>query len=292
LVLEFLVRFALLALAALIFPFGAVPAVAQDTASPPPPSDSPDASGDRVTIGLGIGTLPSYEGSDSNSVVPVGAAIGSISGYAFSTRGTKLLIDAVRNKPGQGIDFQLGPVIGVNLNRTSGIDDPQVEALGRKKWALELGGYAGIGKTGIITSDYDKLSVSVSYVHDVTGVYDSYVITPEIDYGTPLSRKAFVALSANASYAGRGYARSYFTVDPVGSLRSGLPVYYADKGWKNWSVTMLGTYSLTGDLLHGLSVAGGVSYSGLLGDFAASPVTSIAGSRSQWIAAVGLAYTF
>lgn len=289
-------RLFLSAFAASIFALTAAPAMAQDTTSAatpnPPPADPNQPGGDTITIGGGVGSVPSYEGSNSNIIIPVGAARGSISGYDFSTRGTKLLVDVIRNKPGPGIDFELGPVIGVNLNRVSGIHDAQVEALGKRKIALELGGYVGIGKTGVITSPYDKLSVSASYVHDVSGIYDSYVITPEVDYGTPLSHKTYVALSASASYAGRGYARSYFDVDPAGSLRSGLPVYYADKGWKNWSVSALATHSLTGNLLHGLSVVGGVSYSRLLNDFAASPVTSIAGSRSQWYYGLGLAYTF
>ena len=58
-----------------------------------------------------------------------------------------------------GRDFQLGPVAVVNFNRTSlkSIDDPRVRALGKLDTAIELGGYVGIGKTGVITSPYDKL---------------------------------------------------------------------------------------------------------------------------------------
>jgi outer membrane scaffolding protein for murein synthesis (MipA/OmpV family) len=268
---------------------GATPAFAQDS-----PADHTDSTvgGDSITVGIGVGTVPTYEGSDKNRIVPVPAARGSIDGYAFSTRGAKLYVDLVRNTPGPGIDIQAGPVIGLNFNRTGSVDDPQVKALGKKKTALELGGYVGIGRTGVITSDYDKLSVSISYLHDVTGIHDSYVISPEVDYGTPLSRSTYVGVSASATYAGRGYARTYFGVTPAGSVASGLPVFYADKGWKNWSLSGFAVQSLTGDLTHGLALVGGVSYSRLMNDFAASPVTSIAGSRNQWMGAIGLAYTF
>ena len=263
-------------------------------AQPPIGPTVPDINADRILIGIGIASVPSYEGSDNNNFIPAAAVQGQYKGFAFNTRGTQLYVDAVRNQPGQTLDFQAGPIISLNLNRRtkSGIDDRQVEALGKRKLAVELGGFVGVGKTGIITSAYDTLSVKVAYIHDVTNVHDSYVVTPIINYGTPLSRKTYVGLSGSASYAGRGYAQTYFGVDPAGSLRSGLPVFYADKGWKNYSISALGIYSLTGDLTGGLSAVGGISYSRLLNDFADSPVTSIAGSRNQWFYGLGLAYTF
>lgn len=245
-----------------------------------------------MTIGIGVASVPSYEGSDTNRFIPAAAARGSISGFNFSTRGTMLYVDLIRGAAGPVVDFQFGPVASLNLDRSSGIDDARVAALGKRKVALELGGYAGVGKTGVLTSDYDNLNVSVSYVHDVTNIHDSYVITPEISYGTPLSRKAYVGVSANAVYAGRGYARTYFAIDAPGALRSGLPVFDARRGWKNYSFSALASYALTGDLLGGLSLVGGVSYSRLLNDFAASPVTRIAGDRNQWFGTVGLGYTF
>ena len=48
---------------------------------------------------------------------------------------------------------------------------------------------------GVVTSDYDKLNLSVATVYDVAGSHRSYVVTPSIDYSTPLSTRAFVALS-------------------------------------------------------------------------------------------------
>lgn len=279
------------------FALSAAPAFAQnaDTAGPPAlPQSEIDTGGDSLSIAIGVATIPGYEGSDKNRVIPGALIRGTVSGISFISRGAQLFVDVVPNKPGPTWDFQLGPVAGLNFDRTSlkAINDTRVEALGKRKTAIEVGGYTGIGKTGVITSDYDKLSVSVSYVQDINKAHKSYIITPEIDYGTPLSRKAYVGLSASAVYVGGEYANTYFSVDSAGSLASTLPVYNAGKGWKNYQATAFATYSLTGDLLHGLSLVGGVSYSRLLGDFARSPIVSIAGDRNQWLGAVGLAYTF
>ncbi len=55
---------------------------------------------------------------------------------------------------------------------------------------------------------------------------------------------------------------------------------------------MAGGHSLTGDLLRGFKLVGGATYRRMLGDVARSPLVSIAGSRSQWMGVLGLAYTF
>lgn len=271
----------------------ATPAVAQDSsAAAPVVSPDVEMGGDSVTLGIGLATVPDYEGSSSNRIVPVPAARGSIAGYSFSTRGPRLFVDLVKNEPGPSWDYQLGPVVSLNFNRVGDVDDARVQALGKKKVALELGGFIGIGKTGVLTSDYDKLTASLAYYHDVSGVHKSYTITPQIDYGTPLSRRAYVGISGSFSYVGSGYADSYFGVTTTGARRSGLTRYNPDAGWKNWSLSALGNYAITGDLLGGLSVVGGVSYSRLLGDFKRSPLVFTVGDRNQWFGALGLAYTF
>ena len=43
----------------------------------------------------------------------------------------------------------------------------------------------------------------------MTGIHKSYVITPQVDYGTPLSRRAYVGISGSYSFVGSGYADSF-----------------------------------------------------------------------------------
>ncbi|WP_084583524.1 MipA/OmpV family protein [Sphingomonas azotifigens] len=265
----------------------AAPAFAQQSTDSPP-----DMTRDTVTLGVGAATVPSYDGSDKNVVTAAPLVRGRVSGINFVVLGSRAWADVIADNNGPGWDLQAGPVVNVNLNRTSRIDDRQVAALGKIDTAVEAGGFVGIGKQGLITSDYDKLTVSFSYVHDVGTVHKSYVMSPSVSYGTPLSRKAYVLLNLSGNYMGNGYAQTYFGVTPGGSARSGLPVYYARKGWKDWTLGAMGNVSLTGDLTHGLSAVGGVAYRRMLDDAADSPVVRIAGSRDQWFGALGLAYTF
>jgi outer membrane scaffolding protein for murein synthesis (MipA/OmpV family) len=253
---------------------------------------SPDD--DFVMIGIGPLLIPDYEGSNDYGIYPMPGAIGRVKGYSFSLLGNTASIDLLRDKPGPGWDVELGPSISLGLNRThrGGIADSRVQALHTVGTAVTLGGYAGLVRQGVMTSDYDRLSLSVSVDHEIAGAYGGTTVTPEINYMTPLSRKALVAFVVTAVRADRRYADAYFSVTPADSLASGLPAFNAKGGWKNWSLGMATDVSLTGDLTHGLSAIGGVMYTRLLNDFGASPVTSIAGSRDQWMAGLGLAYTF
>ena len=263
----------------------AAPASAQDEA--PPRQDR-----NSLTVGLGVGYAPTYEGSDDYRIIPGGVVRGKVGGHSFYTRGLQLYFDAIPEADGPGLDIAIGPVVGLRLNRTSGIKDAQVRALGKLDTAYEVGGFAGIGQTGVITSDYDNLSFRVSYLKDVGNAHESHIITPSIEYGAPLSRQTFVGLSLSADFVGNGYADYYFDVSPAGSLASGLAAYEADGGFKSWSLSLAGAHAISGDLLGGVSLFAVGSYTRLRGDFADSPVVSTAGSANQWFGAIGLSYTF
>ena len=288
-----------LALAATAF---ATPVLAQEASTPPDAGAAASIAGDvqmdpdadSITIGAGAAYLPDYEGSNDYRFTPAPGAIGSYKGFNFTLAGNRLSVDLIPNRPGQTIDIQAGPIGVVDFNRSNidSIDDRRVRALGELDTAIELGGYIGLGKTGIITSPYDRLSVSLSYRHDVSKVHSSGIWQPTVNYLTPLSLKSAVGVFASAEHAGDGYARTYYSISPTQSIASGLPVYNAHSGWKNYTLGALGTYSLTGNLLHGFKLVVAGTYRRQLNDFADSPIVSIAGSRNQWLGAVGLAYTF
>ena len=288
--------FRLTTLAATALAAAATPALAQDANTPAsaPAAASPGFDfGDTITVGVGAAYLPDYEGSNNYRVEPAPLAIGAVKGFNFALIGNRLSVDLIRDPKSSKYDIQAGPLVVVDFNRdTSSFTDRRVQALGKVGTAIELGGYVGIGKTGIITSPYDKLSVSASYRYDVSNVHNSGIFQPSLNYLTPLSRKAAVGLFASAEHAGRGYATAYYTVNPTQSAASGLPVYYAQGGWKDVSIGAVATVSITGDLLHGFKLVGGGTYTRLMNGFADSPVVSIAGSRNQWIGALGVAYTF
>ena len=271
----------------------ASPALAQDAAPPagaaaalPDPNDN----GDTFTLGAGAGYIPDYEGSNDYRLIPAAAIRGRVSGISFFTRATYLYIDVVPRGSGK-LDFDVGPIAGVRLNRTGKIKDDFVARLPDLKRAVEVGGFAGVTLHGL-TNPYDALSFRVDAVKDISHAHRSTVITPTLDFGTPLSRKFYVGLSASADFVGNGYADYYFSVTPAEALASGLRAYNASGGMKDWKLSLLANQSITGDLTHGLSLFGTGSYSRLVGDFKRSPIVADRGSATQWLAAVGIAYTW
>ena len=245
-----------------------------------------------LTIGIGGAYLPSYEGSDDYVASPIGFAFGKVGGFGFATRGTALTLDIIPDDNDAPFAFDLGPLVNLRLDRTSRIKDTRVRALGKLDEAIEIGGWAGVRKQRLL-HQYDNLGVRLSYQKDVSGEHRSSILTPAVEYQTPVSTKTAVSLSLQAERVGDGYARTYFGITPAGALASGLPAYDVDGGWKNWRASMLVGQALTGDLRNpALSMFGGVAYSRMLGDFARSPIVSTAGDRDQYFATVGLAYTF
>ncbi len=278
------------ALAATLFAAAILPSAHAQEAT-----DGPDPTKDRLSIGAGIATVPSYEGSDTNVIIPEVVIRGQVSGVAFFSRGPQLFVDLLPEKASDnGWDIGVGPVAGFRLDRVSRIKDAQVRALGKLDPAIELGGWVGIGKTGVVTSAYDVLSARVSIVKDVNGAHGSTIITPAIEYGTPLSRYNFIGLGVSADYVGKGFGRYYYNIDAAGSAASGLPVYTgaSGSGWKSARATVAFNQAITGDLTKGLSLLVVGGYSRVLGKYADSPVVSVAGDKDQFVGAVGLTYTF
>lgn len=269
----------------------ATPALADDVSGRP---DDLKIGGDRISIGVGLSSSPSYIGSNSSVLLPTAAIQGQISGISFNTSGTALYVDAIPSSGKTGWKLELGPLIALRLDRNGRISDAAVEALGSRKRAIELGGSIGVQRTGVVTSDYDTLSFSLSYQHDVAQAHRSYVISPEVDYDTPLSEHMFVSFSASADYVGKRFGNYYYDIDAAGSAASGLPAYHgADRaGWKDWNLSAMAVHSLTGNLTHGLGLFATGGYQHIMGSYRRSPIVDQVGSPNQWSGAVGLELSF
>src|SRR5688572_977206 len=165
----------------------ATPAFAQD--APPPLPDPMDRS-DTLTIGAGVAFIPDYEGSDDYEMTPAAAIRGRVGGISFFSRATWLYVDIIPRGEGQ-MDFDVGPIVGARMNRTSRVKDSFVRDLPELDTAIEVGGFAGVTFHGL-TNPYDALSFRLDVLTDVGGAHKSSVISPAVEFGTPLSRTTYV----------------------------------------------------------------------------------------------------
>jgi MipA family protein len=270
----------------------ATPAFAQSSAAAGSlPSPEEVASKDMITVAVGGALTPDYEGSNDYRIIPVAAIRAKVSGITFVTRGSYLYVDFI---PGNAkIDFDAGPIIGVRFNSRRNIDDTIVKLLPKRKRAIEAGAFAGLSLHGL-TNPYDTLSFRFDVLHDIGGAHKSTTFSPSLEFSTPVSRTTFVGANVGAEFVGNKFADYYFSITPEDSLATGgvLPPFNAGGGLKNWNAGLLASQSITGNLLHGLSIFGLGQYSRLVGDFKRSPIVSQRGSASQWTGALGLAYTW
>ena len=258
------------------------------------PLPSPDEvnSRDTLTIAGGAAILPDYEGSDDYRIIPAAAVRGRYHGFAFETRGSYLYVDVVP-RGRSNVDFEFGPILGARFNSRRHIDDPVVKLLPNTKTAIEAGAFAGIGVSGL-TNPYDRLAFRVDVLHDLSNAHKSTVISPNVEFSTPVSRTTFIGANVGLEFVAKRYADYYYSITPAESLATGglLAPFNASGGLKNWKAGLLVDQSLSGDLLHGLSIFGVGQYSHLVGDFRRSPIVSQRGSAAQWLGALGLAYTW
>jgi outer membrane scaffolding protein for murein synthesis (MipA/OmpV family) len=263
------------------------PALAQEQKPLPTPEEINSADG--FTIAGGAAIIPDYEGSDDYKFIPAAAIRGKTSGISFSTRGTYLYVDVIS---GSGkVDIDVGPIVGVRLNRTGKIKDDFVDRLPERNTAIEVGGFAGVSFKGL-TNPYDSLGFRLDVVKDVANAHESTVVSPNVEFSTPLSQTFFVGASAGADFVSNRFADYYFGVTDVDVLGSGVRFADPDGGFKSWKASLLANKSITGDLTHGLSLFATGSYGRLAGDFKRASIVSDRGSASQWFGAIGLGYTF
>jgi MipA family protein len=255
------------------------------------PTPEEIANKDIVTIAAGGAIVPDYEGSDDYRIIPAGAVRGKVGGISFTSRGTYLYVDVI---PGNAkLDFDAGPIVGARFNSRRHIDDPLVKLLPHRKTAWEVGGFAGLSFHGL-TNPYDTLGVRLDVLHDIGSAHKSTTLSPNVEFSTPVSRTTYVSATLGAEFVSDRFADYYYSITPADSLGTGgqLAAFDASGGMKNWKAGLLVNHSLSGSLLHGVSIFGLGQYSRLVGDFRRSPIVSQRGSASQWIGALGLAYTF
>jgi MipA family protein len=284
------------ALAAAMLLFG-IPASAQETGTPPQaPEIASDTifDGDWITLGIGAGLSPSYDGSDDYVLSPLPFLQGSLLGVDITPRPAGVALDFVADGDGP-VAFDLGIAAKLNRNRADQIEDPVVLAYGELETAIEVGPTVGIVFPRLL-NPFDSLTIGTDVLWDVNGAHGGMLVNPSVNYFTPVSRGAAVGLALSARYVDDAFADYYYSV-PVApaALAAGdrLPVFDAEGGFDKLGANLLLALDFDGDVTNGGFAAFAIGgYSKMIGDAADSPFTRIRGATDQWFLGAGLGYTF
>ena len=271
----------------------------------------PDGFGDRgpgfkpvfdenwATLGVGMGLVPSYSGSDDVRSFPLPLIVGRVAGIGISPNGPGLKLNLLSDSPTKGAPFSLasasvsfGPSFRLRSDRTGDVKDDTVALAEPLDTAFEVGPSVGLNFTGLLNRR-DRLGVSAEVRWDILGAHEGMLIEPGVSYFTPVGRGASLQLGASATFVDDDYAQYYYSVTPRQSADTGLPQFAAQGGLTSIGLLAIATYDLDGNALNGgFNIYGVGGYSQLQGDGAATPYTSIRGSADQFILGIGLAYTF
>ena len=248
--------------------------------------------GDWISLGIGLGLSPSYDGSNDYTVFPLPVIRGELGGVGIAPRPAGLALDFIKDAPRAKVKFAIGPALRVRSDRVNNIQDDVVEAAGRLDRAVEIGPSLGVSFGGLI-SPVDSLTISSDVRWDIAGAHEGMVVEPSITYFRPVTRATAVSLSLSTSWVDDSFADTYYSVSPAQSAASGLDEFTADGGFNSAGVNMLIAHDFDGNVLNGglgaVIIAG---YSRQLGDARRTPFTSERGSANQWLIGAGIAYTF
>ncbi|WP_338465953.1 MipA/OmpV family protein [Novosphingobium sp. ZN18A2] len=275
------------------FAAGCLFPVAAMAQSAPPPDNEPNIfDGDFLVVGAGVVVTPRYEGADSTMITPAAGVAGRIAGIGISPRDSGIALNFIPAPRNAKVRFQLGPVGVYNDNRDAHSGDAVVDKLHPLDDTFEAGIATGFSVQRVL-NPYDSVSMGVDVRWDTSGHDGARLVSVGGTYLTPVSRAQIVALSVAMDFVNDGWADYTYSVSPADSVASGLPVYSAKGGMKDWGLRFYTGYDLDGNLLNGgFALVAGMGYTRLTGSAAETPITALRGSRDQWMGGVGLAYTF
>jgi outer membrane scaffolding protein for murein synthesis (MipA/OmpV family) len=253
-----------------------------------------------LVLGIGVGAMPDYLGSDDYEAVPVPMLKFDWNGTAGSApasgvKGEIGLIDASVGFP-NGIDvgiarlstpsrhFTLRLGGGYRFGRDAddndalnGMGDIDGQVVARITLASEPANARGLG-----------IFYGVEYETDVSDETNGDTFTLYAGDKFSLSPKTTLTLTGRTQWADDDFMQSYFGVSGAQAARSRNRAFQAESGFADVGLEANLNYAITEHWM----MFGTLGYSRLLGDAADSPLVDGEGSANQFRAFTGVAYRF
>lgn len=233
----------------------------------------------KVSVGLGTGFKPDYEGSDDYGVDVMPDLSVSYRDLVYFRR-LELGANALTVKgPRDGDKLQLGPLVRFRPGRDQD-DNDALSGLGDVDFAVETGAFLRYGA--------GPWSAGLTLVQDIADGHDGALAEASVGYGMPIAAGLKASLRASTTWASDDYMQSFFGISAAQAARSGRAAYEAEAGIKDVGLT----FGLEYELMKDVGLGGRIGYTRLLGDAADSPLVEGDGSADQVTVGVSLTYRF
>jgi len=234
-------------------------------------------------VGAAAGMAPDYQGSDDYKFVGAPFFKFTFWGQRYAQLlGTELTVNLINDPV-----LRFGLSVNYRPGRNDDVDDPVVAKMEEIDDTAEMGAF--IGAQFIDKSNpRHRFTATLDFLGDVGNVYNGYNVTLSARYWYPISMPIDLSIGASATYADDNYMQTYFGVSQEDSIRSGLRVFNASSGIKDFTVSPAVVYHLSKQW----HVGAGLRYQRLLDDAENSPVVRDRGSADQWIYGLALGYSW
>ena len=234
-------------------------------------------------IGVGVGMVPDYLGSDDYTV-----AAAPFFRYTFAGTERYLQFNVtelsfnVLNHP----NFVLGPVVNYRPGRDD-VDDDIVDEMEEIDDTVDVGITAGyVWKDR--ANPRHRFATNLTFYMDAGDVYRGWLVSAGARYWYPVSKPIDLQIGVGANYGNSQYMDTYFGVDREDSRDSGLKKFDADEGFRDVNAQLAAVFHFSANW----HLGAGVKYFGLIGDASDSPIVDGRGDANQLVYGLGVAYSW
>jgi len=235
-----------------------------------------------TVIGLGVGVLPDYTGSDDY-------AIGAAPFFRYTFNKQERYIQLLANELTVNVldddMFRFGPLLNYRFGRDDSVDDPMVSKMKEIDDTVEAGAFMDIVWTSA-SEKRQRFIVGAKVYQDVGNESDGFRANLGARYWHPVAKPVDLNISAGIVYQDDNYSDHYFGVNRENVGTSGLPFFTADGGLNEYYAVVGANIYLSKNWL----VSVGVRGSSIAGDPGDSPIVDQRGDATQWIGGIGLGY--
>lgn len=240
------------------------------------PAHAADPNGWTLTIGVKVGVLPNYEGSNDYVFRPLPL-------FDIRQAGTPPRFHSPRESIGLGLfeqgNFRVGAVGKIRFPRKEG-DSPDLRGLGDVDWGAEVGGFVEYWPVRWLRAHAE--------LRQGIGAHHGLLSDILVDAVWPVTSMLTLSGGPRLTIQSQKAVEPYFDVTPAQSAASGLPVYTTGGGITSWGVGGQARYDWSPQWATYLYV----EYQSLVGDVANAPIVAMKGSRDQFEGGLGVTYSF
>ncbi|MBI5041842.1 MAG: MipA/OmpV family protein [Gammaproteobacteria bacterium] len=233
-------------------------------------------------VGLGVGQIPDYQGSDDYDTAVAPFARYYFSGQRYiNVLGPQITLNILDDKV-----LQFGPMLVYRFGRNNDVEDSVVKQMREIDDTVEAGAFVAASYQ-LSDDPRNRFILSADLVGDTGDTHEGYIGTVGARLWMPVHQAVVIHVGGGFSYASEDYAQTYYGVSgaDVALFPSlGGAAYNPDGGMMDVRATLGAVVHLSREWHLGV----GARYQGLMNDAEDSPVVAERGDSDQWIYGVGL----